>query len=89
MKFSPILTPLPLFEKVIRNPAIQETSISCPNMHTIVVHFTGGEGSSVKFRLFLLYHRPQTMTLNFHWLVGFLCLSLFRPTVAQLEAICK
>ena len=44
--FGQILTPLPLFEKVI--PAIQETSTSCHIIHAIVFHFTDGEGFRLK-----------------------------------------
>ena len=40
--FCQILTPLPLFEKVI--PGILETSPSCHIIHAIVFHFTDGEG---------------------------------------------
>ena len=47
MKFFPNLTQLPLFEKVI--PVIQETSISCFIISTIIFHFTDGEGLSVDF----------------------------------------
>ena len=50
-----ILTPLPLFEKVI--PAIQETSTCCHIIRKIILHFTDGEGLSVNFRLFLLYQK--------------------------------
>ena len=46
--FRQILTPLPLFEKVI--PAIQETSTCCHIIHTIIFHFTDGVGLSVNFR---------------------------------------
>ena len=46
--FCQFLTPLPLFAKVI--PAIQETTTSCHIIHTIIFHFTDGEGLSVNFR---------------------------------------
>ena len=52
--FHQFLTPLALVEKEI--PTIQETSSYSRIIHTVVFHFTGGEGLSVNFRSFLLYH---------------------------------
>ena len=54
MKFLPNFNTTAPLLKVI--PASQETSTSCHSIHTIIFHFTDGEGLSVNFRKFLLYH---------------------------------
>ena len=55
MKFLPNFNTSALFGKVI--PAAQETLTSYLIIHKIIFYFTDGEGLSVNFRYFLLYHK--------------------------------